>query len=81
MSYLYNASRLPPVVYICGPLQTFFKIMHSFEEEVKNPEDYAIFYLDAFGESISDDVHQPWQSSAVQWKDPVKLFQVNLQRS
>lgn len=55
--------------------------MHSFEEEVKNPEDYAIFYLDAFGESISDDVHQPWQSSAVQWKDPVKLFQVNLQRS
>ncbi|XP_053086379.1 atrial natriuretic peptide receptor 2 isoform X2 [Pangasianodon hypophthalmus] len=63
------------IVYICGPLQTFFKIMHSFEEEVKNPEDYAIFYLDAFGESLSDDMHRPWQSSDVQWKDPVKLFQ------
>lgn len=55
--------------------------MHSFEEEVKNPEDYAIFYLDAFGESLSDDMHRPWQRSAVKLKDPVKLFQVDLQIS
>ncbi|XP_026999675.2 atrial natriuretic peptide receptor 2 isoform X2 [Tachysurus fulvidraco] len=63
------------IVYICGPLETFFMIMHNFEEEVKNPEDYAIFYLDAFGESLTDYMHRPWQSSAEQWKDPVKLFQ------
>ncbi|TSL28199.1 Atrial natriuretic peptide receptor 2 [Bagarius yarrelli] len=63
------------IVYICGPLQTFFKIMHSFEEWVKNPEDYAIFYLDAFGESLGDEMHRLWQSSAEQWKDPIKLFQ------
>lgn len=52
--------------------------MQSFEEEVKNPEDYAIFYLDAFGESLGDEMHRLWQSSAVQWKDPIKLFQVHL---
>ncbi|XP_062845261.1 atrial natriuretic peptide receptor 2 [Trichomycterus rosablanca] len=63
------------IVYICGPLQTFFQIMQVFEEEVKNPEDYAIFYLDAFGESLIDDAHRLWQSSDIQWKDPIKLFQ------
>ncbi|XP_026883147.2 atrial natriuretic peptide receptor 2 [Electrophorus electricus] len=63
------------IVYICGPLQTFFHIMNIFEEEVKNPEDYAIFYLDAFGESLSSEAKQPWQGSNMQWKDPIKLFQ------
>uniref|UniRef100_A0A8B9KFD7 Guanylate cyclase n=1 Tax=Astyanax mexicanus TaxID=7994 RepID=A0A8B9KFD7_ASTMX len=63
------------IVYICGPLQTFFNIMSTFEEEVKNTEDYAIFYLDAFGESLSNEAHQPWHTSAMQWKDPIKLFQ------
>ncbi|XP_036436109.1 atrial natriuretic peptide receptor 2 [Colossoma macropomum] len=62
------------VVYICGPLQTFFSIMRAFEEEVKNFEDYAIFYLDAFGESLSNEALQPWHSSELQWKDPIKMF-------
>ncbi len=64
------------VVYICGPLQTFFQIMKLFEVEVKNPEDYAIFYLDVFAESLSGDVPVPWQGSDIQWNDSVKLFQV-----
>lgn len=64
------------VVYICGPLQTFFQIMKLFEVEVKNPEDYAIFYLDVFAESLSGDVPVPWQGSEIQWNDPIKLFQV-----
>ncbi|XP_016099142.1 atrial natriuretic peptide receptor 2 isoform X1 [Sinocyclocheilus grahami] len=63
------------IVYICGPLQTFFQIMKLFEVEVKNPEDYAIFYLDVFAESLSGDVPMPWQSSEILWNDPIKLFQ------
>lgn len=63
------------IVYICGPLQTFFHIMKLFEDEVNNPEDYAIFYLDVFAESLSGDVLVPWQSSEMQWNDPIKLFQ------
>uniref|UniRef100_A0A9J7ZHA2 Atrial natriuretic peptide receptor 2 n=1 Tax=Cyprinus carpio carpio TaxID=630221 RepID=A0A9J7ZHA2_CYPCA len=63
------------IVYICGPLQTFFQIMKLFEDEVKNPEDYAIFYLDVFAESLSGDVPMPWKGSAIQWNDPIKLFQ------
>uniref|UniRef100_A0A673GI32 Guanylate cyclase n=1 Tax=Sinocyclocheilus rhinocerous TaxID=307959 RepID=A0A673GI32_9TELE len=65
------------VVYICGPLQTFFQIMKLFEVEVKNPEDYAIFYLDVFAESLSGDVPMPWQSSEILWNDPIKLFQMD----
>lgn len=52
--------------------------MKLFEDEVKNPEDYAIFYLDVFAESLSGDVPMPWQGSAIQWNDPIKLFQVSL---
>uniref|UniRef100_A0AAR2JJH9 Guanylate cyclase n=1 Tax=Pygocentrus nattereri TaxID=42514 RepID=A0AAR2JJH9_PYGNA len=62
------------IVYICGPLQTFFSIMRAFEEEVKNFEDYAIFYLDALGESLSNEALQPWHSSELQWKDPIRMF-------
>ncbi len=50
--------------------------MKLFEVEVKNPEDYAIFYLDVFAESLSGDVPVPWQGSDIQWNDSVKLFQV-----
>ncbi|XP_051525178.1 atrial natriuretic peptide receptor 2-like [Myxocyprinus asiaticus] len=63
------------IVYICGPLQTFFHIMKLFEDEVKNREDYAIFYLDVFAESLSGDSLKPWQSSDFQFNDPIKLFQ------
>nr|XP_055056970.1 LOW QUALITY PROTEIN: atrial natriuretic peptide receptor 2 [Misgurnus anguillicaudatus] len=62
------------IVYICGPLQTFLHIMKLFEDEINNPEDYAIFYLDVFAESLSG-VLVPWQSSEMQWNDPIKLFQ------
>uniref|UniRef100_A0AAR2JJ30 Guanylate cyclase n=1 Tax=Pygocentrus nattereri TaxID=42514 RepID=A0AAR2JJ30_PYGNA len=62
------------IVYICGPLQTFFSIMRAFEEEVKNFEDYAIFYLDALGESLSNEALQPWHSSELQWKDPIRIL-------
>uniref|UniRef100_A0A8C2DK71 Guanylate cyclase n=1 Tax=Cyprinus carpio TaxID=7962 RepID=A0A8C2DK71_CYPCA len=65
------------IVYICGPLQTFFQIMKLFEVEVKNPEDYAIFYLDVFAESLSGDIPMPWQGSEIQWNDPIKLFQMD----
>ncbi|XP_051961093.1 atrial natriuretic peptide receptor 2 [Xyrauchen texanus] len=63
------------IVYICGPLQTFFHIMKLFEDEVKNREDYAIFYLDVFAESLSGDTLKPWQISDFQFNDPIKLFQ------
>ncbi|XDV20021.1 hypothetical protein PO909_025405 [Leuciscus waleckii] len=49
--------------------------MKLFEDEVKNPEDYAIFYLDVFAESLSGDVPMPWQGSAIQLNEPIKLFQ------
>uniref|UniRef100_A0A672JYA0 Guanylate cyclase n=1 Tax=Sinocyclocheilus grahami TaxID=75366 RepID=A0A672JYA0_SINGR len=65
------------IVYICGPLQTFFQIMKLFEDEVKNPEDYAIFYIDVFAESLSGEVPMPWKGSAIQWNDPIKLFQMD----
>ncbi|KAA0716523.1 Atrial natriuretic peptide receptor 2 [Triplophysa tibetana] len=63
------------IVHICGPLHTFFLIMKLFEEEVNNPEDFAIFYLDVFAESLSGDSLIPWQSSEIQWNDAKKLFQ------
>ncbi|XP_051541962.1 atrial natriuretic peptide receptor 2-like [Myxocyprinus asiaticus] len=63
------------IVYICGPLETFFHIMKLFEDEVKNREDYAFFYLDVFAESLSGNASVPWQSSDLQFSDPIKLFQ------
>lgn len=52
--------------------------MKLFEDEVNNPEDFAIFYLDVFAESLSGDALLPWQSSEMQWNDPKKLFQVSV---
>lgn len=51
--------------------------MKLFEDEVNNPEDFAIFYLDVFAESLSGDSLVPWQSSEIQWNDAKKLFQVS----
>uniref|UniRef100_A0A8C6SE05 Guanylate cyclase n=1 Tax=Neogobius melanostomus TaxID=47308 RepID=A0A8C6SE05_9GOBI len=42
------------IVYICGPLDTFLMIMKLFQSEIPDPENYAIFYLDVFAESLSD---------------------------
>ncbi|MBN3310748.1 ANPRB protein, partial [Amia calva] len=66
------------VIYICGPLDTFLKIMHHFQKEGLNPEDYAIFYLDVFAESLRSDAskeaNKPWQNTENYWKDPVEVF-------
>uniref|UniRef100_A0A674MJQ1 Guanylate cyclase n=1 Tax=Takifugu rubripes TaxID=31033 RepID=A0A674MJQ1_TAKRU len=42
------------IVYICGPLETFLNIMKLFQSEIQDPENYAIFYLDVFAESLFD---------------------------
>ncbi|KAF3848799.1 hypothetical protein F7725_015296 [Dissostichus mawsoni] len=42
------------IVYICGPLETFLSIMKLFQSEIQDPENYAIFYLDVFAESLAE---------------------------
>uniref|UniRef100_A0AAQ5YPF7 Guanylate cyclase n=1 Tax=Amphiprion ocellaris TaxID=80972 RepID=A0AAQ5YPF7_AMPOC len=46
------------IVYICGPLDTFLNIMKLFQSEIQDPENYAIFYLDVFAESLTDLLHK-----------------------
>uniref|UniRef100_A0A8C6SFR4 Guanylate cyclase n=1 Tax=Neogobius melanostomus TaxID=47308 RepID=A0A8C6SFR4_9GOBI len=53
------------IVYICGPLDTFLMIMKLFQSEIPDPENYAIFYLDVFAESLSE--RRPWQNSDPEW--------------
>lgn len=65
---------LSAVVYICGPLETFLNIMKLFQSEIQDPENYAIFYLDVFAESLVD--RKPWQNSGPDWLDPIKVFKV-----
>uniref|UniRef100_A0A674D4X0 Guanylate cyclase n=1 Tax=Salmo trutta TaxID=8032 RepID=A0A674D4X0_SALTR len=48
----------PTVVYICGPPDTFLSIMKLFQSEILDPENYAIFYLDVFAESLTE--RKPW---------------------
>lgn len=62
------------VVYICGPLETFLTIMEQFQNDIQDPENYAIFYLDVFAESLTD--RKPWQRA--DWADPLKVFKVQL---
>uniref|UniRef100_A0A8C6SD81 Guanylate cyclase n=1 Tax=Neogobius melanostomus TaxID=47308 RepID=A0A8C6SD81_9GOBI len=54
------------IVYICGPLDTFLMIMKLFQSEIPDPENYAIFYLDVFAESLSE--RRPWQNSDPEWQ-------------
>lgn len=65
---------LSAVVYICGPLETFLNIMKLFQSEIQDPENYAIFYLDVFAESLVD--RKPWQSADSDWTDLIKVFKV-----
>lgn len=65
---------LSAVVYICGPLETFLNIMKLFQSEIQDPENYAIFYLDVYAESLTD--RKPWQNSDSDWADPIKIFKV-----
>uniref|UniRef100_A0A673AQ60 Atrial natriuretic peptide receptor 2 n=1 Tax=Sphaeramia orbicularis TaxID=375764 RepID=A0A673AQ60_9TELE len=60
------------IVYICGPLETFLSIMKLFQTEIQDPENYAIFYLDVFAESLMD--RKPWQNSDSDWADPISVF-------
>uniref|UniRef100_A0A8C8FAR6 Guanylate cyclase n=1 Tax=Oncorhynchus tshawytscha TaxID=74940 RepID=A0A8C8FAR6_ONCTS len=46
------------IVYICGPPDTFLSIMKLFQSEIPDPENYAIFYLDVFAESLTE--RKPW---------------------
>uniref|UniRef100_A0A3Q3WL00 Guanylate cyclase n=1 Tax=Mola mola TaxID=94237 RepID=A0A3Q3WL00_MOLML len=61
------------IVYICGPHETFLNIMKLFQSEIQDPEDYAIFYLDVFGESLVD--RKPWQNSDPDCFPSLRLFQ------
>uniref|UniRef100_A0A671XQM5 Guanylate cyclase n=1 Tax=Sparus aurata TaxID=8175 RepID=A0A671XQM5_SPAAU len=65
---------LSAVVYICGPLDTFLNIMKLFQSEIQDPENYAIFYLDVFAESLAD--RKPWHNADPDWADPIKVFKV-----
>uniref|UniRef100_A0AAX7UJL6 Guanylate cyclase n=1 Tax=Astatotilapia calliptera TaxID=8154 RepID=A0AAX7UJL6_ASTCA len=58
------------IVYICGPLETFMTIMEQFQNDIQDPENYAIFYLDVFAEILAD--RKPWQKA--DWADPIKVF-------
>ena len=65
---------LSAVVYICGPLETFLSIMKHFQNEIQDPENYAIFYLDVFAESLSE--RKPWQNTDSDWDNPIEVFKV-----
>lgn len=70
----FNNFSLPvsTVVYICGPLDTFLNIMKLFQSEIQDPENYAIFYLDVYAESLAKG--KPW--SDTNWLDPINVFKV-----
>ncbi|XP_056147170.1 atrial natriuretic peptide receptor 2 [Lampris incognitus] len=61
-----------PIIYLCGPLDTFLSIMKLFHNEIPDPENYAIFYIDVFAESLTE--RKPWQNSDSDWSDPIKVF-------
>ncbi|XP_023651832.1 atrial natriuretic peptide receptor 2 isoform X2 [Paramormyrops kingsleyae] len=63
------------IVYVCVPLDIFHHILKAFQSEGLNPEDYAIFYLDMFGESLRNGAYKPWLNPEITWSDPIKLFQ------
>lgn len=68
-------SVFPTVVYICGPPDTFLSIMKLFQSEILDPENYAIFYLDVFAESLTE--RKPWLNNDSLWIDPIKVFKVH----
>lgn len=49
-------------------------IMKLFQEETPDPENYAILYLDVFGESLTD--RKPWLKANFDWADAVEVFKV-----
>ncbi|XP_039598394.1 atrial natriuretic peptide receptor 2-like, partial [Polypterus senegalus] len=65
-------------IYICGPLDSFQKIMYQFQAEGISTEDYAIFYVDVFAEILEGkanrEANKPWQNIENQLGDPIELF-------
>lgn len=49
--------------------------MKLFQSEIQDPENYAIFYLDVFAESLVE--RRPWQNSDPDWADPITVFKVD----
>lgn len=48
--------------------------MTLFLSDIQDPENYAIFYLDVFAESLAD--LKPWKNSSLNWSDAMKVFKV-----
>lgn len=48
--------------------------MKLFQAEIHDPENYAIFYLDVYAESLTD--RKPWQNQDSDWTDPISAFKV-----
>ncbi|KAK6492683.1 atrial natriuretic peptide receptor 2-like [Huso huso] len=75
VQHIKNSGR---IIYICGPLDTFLKIMYQFHTEGLSTEDYAIFYVDVFAESLKADAfrgpNKPWQNTEDQWHNPLEVF-------
>uniref|UniRef100_A0A3Q2PQU7 Guanylate cyclase n=1 Tax=Fundulus heteroclitus TaxID=8078 RepID=A0A3Q2PQU7_FUNHE len=67
VSFMKNNGR---IIYICGPLDTFLNIMKLFQSEIQDPENYAIFYLDVFADSLSD--RKPWQKTNFNWANAIQ---------
>lgn len=61
---------LPPVVYICGPLEMLHEILLQAQRENLTSGDYVFFYLDVFGESLragpTRSAGRPWQDNRTQ---------------
>uniref|UniRef100_A0A4W5R477 Guanylate cyclase n=1 Tax=Hucho hucho TaxID=62062 RepID=A0A4W5R477_9TELE len=68
ITFMKNHGR---IVYICGPPDTFLNIMKLFQSEIPDPENYAIFYLDVFAESLTE--RKPWLNNDSLWIDPIKM--------
>lgn len=49
--------------------------MQLFQSEIQDPENYAIFYLDVFAESLVD--RKPWLNVDPGWTDPISVFKVD----
>uniref|UniRef100_A0A3Q2DZY6 Guanylate cyclase n=1 Tax=Cyprinodon variegatus TaxID=28743 RepID=A0A3Q2DZY6_CYPVA len=60
------------IIYICGPLESFMSIMKLFQNEIQDPENYAIFYLDVFAESLTH--RKPWLKANFKWDDAMEVF-------
>uniref|UniRef100_A0A3B3CBP8 Guanylate cyclase n=1 Tax=Oryzias melastigma TaxID=30732 RepID=A0A3B3CBP8_ORYME len=63
------------IIYICGPLETFLSIMKLFQSEIQDPDNYAIFYLDVFAESLTH--RKPWQKAKFDWTNPIQVFKMD----